>query len=55
MSTWMRRPLLLQVALFVALLSTALALGAAMAHVLELPNKIALPRDQYCLLAELSG
>jgi hypothetical protein len=33
--------------LFIALLATALALGAAMAHVLELPNKIGLPADQY--------
>jgi hypothetical protein len=35
------------VAFFIALMSTALALGAAAAHVLELPNKIGLPRDQY--------
>jgi hypothetical protein len=35
------------VALFIALMSTALALGGALAHVLELPNKIDLPRDQY--------
>jgi hypothetical protein len=32
---------------FVALLATALALGAAMAHVLELPNKISLPASEY--------
>jgi hypothetical protein len=32
---------------FVALLSTALALGAALAHALELPNKIAMSRDAY--------
>ncbi len=43
----MRRPTALDVALFVALLATALALGPAMAHVLELPNKIGLPRDEY--------
>jgi hypothetical protein len=49
----MRRPLLLEVALFVALLSTALALGAAMAHVLELPNKIALPRDHYFVVQNI--
>jgi hypothetical protein len=35
------------VAFFVALLSTALALGAALAHALELPNKIAMSREQY--------
>src|SRR5262245_21402541 len=33
--------------MFVALLSTALALGGALAHLLELPNKIGLPRDDY--------
>lgn len=32
---------------FLALLATALALGAAMAHVLELPNKISLPASEY--------
>jgi hypothetical protein len=32
---------------FVALLSAAIALGAALAHLLELPNKIAMPRDAY--------
>jgi hypothetical protein len=32
---------------FVALLATALAMGAALAHLLALPNKIALPRDEY--------
>lgn len=34
-------------ALFVALLSTAIALGGALAHAFALPNKIALPRDDY--------
>jgi hypothetical protein len=38
------------VAFFLALFSTALALGAAMAHALELPNKIALPRDAYFIV-----
>ena len=38
------------VALFIALMSTALALGGALAHVLELPNKIGLPRDQYFIV-----
>jgi hypothetical protein len=32
---------------FVALLSAGIALGAAHAHLLELPNKIAMPRDAY--------
>lgn len=35
------------VALFVALLATSVAFGAALAHALELPNKIAMPRDAY--------
>ena len=34
-------------AFFVALVATALAMGAALAHALELPNKIGLPRDAY--------
>jgi hypothetical protein len=32
---------------FIALLATALALGAALAHALELPNKINLAKDDY--------
>lgn len=32
---------------FIALLATAIALGGALAHLFELPNKIALSRDQY--------
>ncbi|WP_064710734.1 hypothetical protein [Rhizobium bangladeshense] len=32
---------------FIALLATALALGGAMAHLLELPNKISLARNDY--------
>ena len=32
---------------FIALLATALALGAALAHALELPNKINLAKDEY--------
>ena len=38
------------VAFFIALLATALALGGALAHLLELPNKIALPADQYFIV-----
>ncbi|HET8750102.1 MAG TPA: hypothetical protein VFM42_05105 [Sphingomicrobium sp.] len=35
------------IAFFIALMATALALGGALAHALELPNKIGLPADQY--------
>jgi hypothetical protein len=35
---------------FVALLATALALGGALAHALELPNKIGLPGDEYFIV-----
>jgi hypothetical protein len=38
------------IAFFVALLATALVLGPALAHVLELPNKIGLPRDEYFIV-----
>ena len=38
---------------FVALLATALALGAALAHALELPNKIALGRDEYFIVQRI--
>jgi hypothetical protein len=36
-----------KLALAVALLSTAIALGGALAHLFELPNKIKLSRDDY--------
>jgi hypothetical protein len=35
------------IAFFIALLSTACALGAALAHAFALPNKISLAQDQY--------
>jgi hypothetical protein len=35
------------IAFFIALLSTAIALGAALAHALELPNKIGLSGTEY--------
>jgi hypothetical protein len=35
---------------FVALLSTALALGGALAHALELPNKISLSEHEYFIV-----
>ena len=34
-------------ALFLGLIISAVAMGAALAHALELPNKIAMPRDDY--------
>jgi hypothetical protein len=37
---------------FIALLSTALALGAALAHALELPNKINLPGREYFIIQQ---
>lgn len=39
-----------KVALYIALLATAVAFGAALAHALELPNKIALGRESYFLI-----
>lgn len=47
------RRVVYQIAFFIALLSTALALGAALAHALELPNKIGLERDQYLVVQSL--
>jgi hypothetical protein len=41
------------VVFFVALLATALALGAALAHALELPNKMALSRDEYFVVQKI--
>jgi hypothetical protein len=40
-------------ALFVALLSTAIALGPALAHLLELPNKIDLARSDYFTVQQI--
>jgi hypothetical protein len=45
--------LLNDVALFVALLATALALAGALAHVLELPNKITMSRDDYFVTQQI--
>ena len=39
---------------FVALLSTALAMGGALAHAFELPNKIDLASDQYFVVQQLA-
>ena len=38
---------------FVALLATALALGAALAHALELPNKIGMSRESYFVVQNI--
>ena len=38
---------------FISLLFTALALSAAMAHLLELPNKIKLPAEQYIIVQQI--
>jgi hypothetical protein len=38
---------------FVAMLATAVALGGALAHVFELPNKIDLPRDEYFIVQKI--
>ncbi|EDP66968.1 putative transmembrane protein [alpha proteobacterium BAL199] len=43
----MRRPIAYKAVFFVALLATALAVGGALAHAYELPNKIDLSRDEY--------
>ncbi|MBS0242472.1 MAG: DUF1772 domain-containing protein [Proteobacteria bacterium] len=39
--------------MFMALLATGLALGAALAHVLELPNKIGLAREPYFVVQQV--
>jgi hypothetical protein len=43
----------LKFALAIALLSTAIALGAALAHLFELPNKIQLSRDDYFVVQSI--
>jgi hypothetical protein len=48
-----RRSLAYDLVFFVALLSTTLALGGALAHLLALPNKIDLPRDQYFTVQQI--
>jgi hypothetical protein len=40
-------------AFFVALFATALALGAALAHALELPNKIGMSRESYFVVQHI--
>lgn len=43
----------LHVARFLSLLFAALALAPALAHLLELPNKIGLPRDDYLTVQQI--
>jgi hypothetical protein len=43
----------LTIARFLSLLFTALALAPALAHVLELPNKIGLSRDEYLTVQQI--
>lgn len=38
---------------FLALLFAALAMAPALAHLLELPNKIGLPRDEYLIVQQI--
>jgi hypothetical protein len=45
-----RHSMIYDLVFFIALLATALALGGALAHALELPNKIGLPRDEYFIV-----
>src|SRR5215471_8613059 len=47
-----RHSIAYDVVFFIALLATALALGAALAHALELPNKINLPERQYFIVQQ---
>jgi len=42
-----------RVVFFIALLSAATALGGALAHALELPNKIGMPRDDYFVVQRI--
>ena len=42
-----------RIALFVALMATAVALGPALAHLFELPNKINLPKDDYFIVQRI--
>jgi hypothetical protein len=41
------------IAFFIALLTSALVLAPALAHTIELPNKIGLPRDEYFIVQKL--
>jgi hypothetical protein len=41
------------VLLFLALLASAMALGGALAHLFELPNKIGLPQEEYLIVQQV--
>jgi hypothetical protein len=41
------------VVFFIALLATAIALGGALAHLFELPNKFDLPREPYFIVQQI--
>jgi hypothetical protein len=49
------RSLASDVAFFVALMAAAMALGGALAHALELPNKIDLSVDEYFIVQQFRG
>jgi hypothetical protein len=49
----LRSQALRRLAFFFALLATAIALGGALAHLFELPNKIGLPRDDYFVVQKI--
>lgn len=46
-------PRAINIAFFVALLASVLMLGPALAHALELPTKIGLPRDEYFIVQKI--
>jgi hypothetical protein len=48
----MRRSVRFDIVYFIALLATALAMAAAMAHALELPNKLRFSRDEYFVVQQ---
>jgi hypothetical protein len=48
-----RHAVVRDIAFFLALFATALALGAALAHALELPNKMGLPRADYFVVQNI--
>jgi hypothetical protein len=43
----------LRIALFLAILLTGLAMGAALAHLLEMPRKLGLSRDDYLVTQQI--
>ena len=49
----MQRTTTHQILFFVTLLATALAMGAALAHALELPKKIGLSADEYFIVQKI--